>query len=98
MSKLVFINKVKWTRDFIKNQKIWQQEMDRQAKLAEKHGLKLMGYGTPWGNDYHSVYMYITDKGLDAWNAFTNDVLRNGTPQAWEYVQEFATDIISLSE
>jgi hypothetical protein len=41
---------------------------------------------------------YVTNKGLDAWNAFTTDVLQNGTPDAWKYVQDFATDIVSLSE
>ncbi len=98
MGRLVFINKVKWVRDFMKDEKEWSKEMARWASLAKKHGLNLMGSGTPWGNDYHSVNMYVTNKGLDAWNAFTTDVLQNGTPDAWKYVQDFATDIVSLSE
>ncbi|MCW4048467.1 MAG: hypothetical protein NWE89_01890 [Candidatus Bathyarchaeota archaeon] len=97
MGKLVFINKVTWTKDFLKNSDAWQPEMDRWDKLAKKHGLKLMGRGTPWGNNYHNVTMYVTDKGLDAWNSFTTDILGNGTPDAWKYVKEFATDIVSLA-
>lgn len=97
MGKLMFYNKVKWKLDFMKNTKIWQAERDRWAKVAEKHGLTLVGSGTPWGNDYHSVNVYTTEKGIDAWNDFTTDVLQNGTADAWKYVQEFATDIVSLN-
>ena len=97
MGKLAFINKVKWEKKFMKSSDGWAAERKRWADLAEKHGIELLGDGTPWGCDYHSVNIYTTDKGLDAWNAFTSDVLRNGTPDAWKYVQEFATDIISVA-
>jgi hypothetical protein len=97
MGKLAFINKVKWVRESMKNADWWPTERKRWADLAEKHGIELIGDGTPWGNDYHTVNIYTTDKGLEAWNAFTSDVLKNGTPDAWKYVQEFATDIISLN-
>ena len=52
MSKLMFFNKVKWRLDFMKNTENWQKERERWAKLAKKHGLTLIGDGTPWGNDY----------------------------------------------
>ena len=96
MGKLMFYNKVKWKTDFMRDAGVWQSERDRWVKLAKKHGLTMVGSGTPWGNDYHSVNVYTTDKGLDAWNAFTTDVLQNGTADAWKYVQDFATDIVSM--
>jgi len=97
MSKLAFINKVKWVREAMKDVTWYAEEIKRWAKLADKHGLRLLGYGTPWGNDYHTVSMYVTENGLDAWNAFSSDVLRNGTPDAWKYIEDFSTDIVSLS-
>jgi len=53
MGKLAFINKVKWVRAFMTVPEEWDAERKRWTDLAEKHGIELIGDGTPWGNDYH---------------------------------------------
>ncbi|MCX6654796.1 MAG: hypothetical protein NTY03_06700 [Candidatus Bathyarchaeota archaeon] len=95
LGKLYFINHVKWTREFITNRSLWEPELARWKKIAEKHGIKTLGGGTPWGNDYTYATIYETSKGMDAWQAFTMEVLASGEKNGWKYVEDFNTSIIS---
>ena len=81
----------------MKDSSWFADERKRWAEVAKKHGLKLLATGTPWGNAYHSISIYSSDKGIDAWDGFSSDVLRNGTPDAWKYIEDFATDMVSQS-
>jgi hypothetical protein len=95
MGKLYFINYVKWSKDFITNRSLWEAELARWSSIAEKHGIKRLGAGTPWGNDYHNATIYETSKGMDAWQAFTMEVLASGEKNGWKYIEEYNTSIIS---
>jgi hypothetical protein len=95
MGKLYFVNYVRWSKAFITDRSLWEAEMARWKKIADKHGLKRLGGGTPWGNDYHNAAIYETEKGLDAWQAFTMEVLASGEKTGWKYIEDYNTNIIS---
>ena len=96
MGKLVFLHYLKYTREFLKSpREIMLAEADRYANLLKKHGLKLLSWGGPWGNEYTGLYILESEKGIDAWDAFTTELFANGTPDAWKFIAESRTEIMS---
>jgi hypothetical protein len=94
MTKLLFLHYFKFTRE-------WQENVDtvrpvewrRYNDLLEKHGLKMLNHGTPFGNEYHWVGIIESEKGFEAWNAFEQEYVADGTSNA-KYFYDVRTDII----
>ena len=96
MGKLVFLHYLKYTREFLtSSREVGLAEADRYANLAKKHGLKILSWGGPWGNEYHGLYILESEKGIDAWDSFTTELVSNFTPDAWKYIAESRTEIMS---
>ena len=96
MGKLVFMHYMKYTREFLKSsQEVRDREFGKYSSVAEKHGLKVLSSGSPWGNEYHALIILESEKGMEAWDAYTTELLKNWTPDAWEYIKESRTEIMS---
>jgi hypothetical protein len=98
MGKLVFLHYMKYTKEFLKSSpEVRDKEFGNYGKLVEKHGLKALSSGSPWGNEYHALVIMESEKGMEAWNAFSTELLENWTHDAWKYIKESRTEIMSPS-
>ena len=76
MGKYVYIRFIRWTKKArdIGSEYYENTWMPKHDELCEKHGVKLLKMGGAYGSQYHSAFIYETDKPLAEFIEFTNDV------------------------
>ncbi|GAJ03059.1 unnamed protein product, partial [marine sediment metagenome] len=76
MGKYVYIRFIRWRNKALElGSEYWKNTwMPKHDELCVKHGVKLLKRGGVYGIQYHSAFIYETDKPLAEYIEFANDL------------------------
>ena len=74
MGKYVYVNYARWNDSaFMMSPEQQEQWWIKHKELCKKHGIKFVSHGDVIGVDYHSCFIYETDKPLDGFAEFQGE-------------------------
>jgi hypothetical protein len=80
LTKLLFLHYFRFTKEFREKwNELQPSEWKRYNDLLKKHGLKMLNHGEPFGSEYHWVGIIESEKGIEAWEAFSHEYNAYGT-------------------